>query len=112
KKKEALHLLPSDYIEDIDRWVPLRIPLVITNKISFEKDWGKYYSSEQWWFSAPVISCYNMSHFGYIKSECSNAVEIGDGIVNFPVPCRIEEFELYSYGFKVLLKRILSINEH
>ncbi len=109
KSRGSLDLLPIKYVENSDRWVPLRIPLLFDKKRLFIKIWGNDYRSDQWWFSEPVISCYDMEQFGYKTSACREAENIGKKIINFPVPCSHCDLENYKLGFERFIDRIKNV---
>lgn len=109
RSRGSLDLLPMKYVENSDRWVPLRIPLLVDKKRLFITTWGNDYQHDQWWFSEPIISCYEMEEFGYKTSDCRGAENIGKKIVNFPVPCSHRDLGGYKLGFERFIDRIKNV---
>jgi perosamine synthetase len=106
RDNDMCNALPEHYMQHSDRWVPLRVPLIIKNRSGFVRAWGEYYRVDQWWFMEPIISCFQMSDFGYNTSSCPIAEKICQNIVNFPVPNSTYELALYKVGFIKFIDRL------
>lgn len=99
-----IDLLPHKYYSDKEKWVPLRIPLVLPIQRN-DEFWKKNYSFDQWWFKKPIINSFDLNKLGY-DNDCKNAEAIGENILNFPVPSKFSELKLYKEGFNTFLRRI------